>query len=46
MGNEMNGEDGRYATVVMERMINPPRIFIVLKIRCPVLVPPPDPFRR
>jgi hypothetical protein len=32
MGNEMNGEDGGYATVVMEMMINPPRIFVVLKI--------------
>jgi hypothetical protein len=45
MGNEMNGEDGGYAAVVMEMMIHPPRIFVVLKIRCPVLVPPLDPFR-
>jgi hypothetical protein len=31
----MNGGDGGYAAVVMEMMINPPRIFVVLKIRCP-----------
>jgi hypothetical protein len=38
-GNEMDGEDGGYAAVEVEMMPNPPRIFIVLKIRCPVLVP-------
>jgi hypothetical protein len=32
MGNEMNGEGGGYATVMMEMMINPPRIFVVVKI--------------
>jgi hypothetical protein len=32
MGNEMDGEDGGYAAVVMEMMINSPRIFVVLKI--------------
>jgi hypothetical protein len=32
MGNEMNGEDGGYVAVVMEMMINHPRIFVVLKI--------------
>jgi hypothetical protein len=30
MGNEMDGEGGGYSTVVM--MINPPRIFAVMKI--------------
>jgi hypothetical protein len=35
MGNEMNGEDGGYAVVVVEMMPNPSRIFVVLKICCP-----------
>jgi hypothetical protein len=39
-GNKMNGEDGGYAAVVMEMMINPPRIFVVLKIRCPCACSP------
>jgi hypothetical protein len=35
MGNEMNHVDGGYFAMVMEMMISPPRIFVVLKIRCP-----------
>jgi hypothetical protein len=35
MGYEMNNEDGGDAAVVVEMMPNPPRIFVVLRIRCP-----------
>jgi hypothetical protein len=35
MGNEINNEDDGDVDVVMEMMPNPPRIFVVLRIRCP-----------
>jgi hypothetical protein len=35
MRNEINNKDDGDVVVVVEMMPNPPRIFVVLRIRCP-----------